>query len=106
MESVRECSRCGGSYRLTRDKPGKIDVCHQCGSITETTARVGGNMVWDGKQAPEIEIKPMKDAVKFNSKTRRLGAGVTASLCVNKKQAESELFRNGQWMSDEVLKKD
>lgn len=106
MDEPRDCTRCGESYRLTRDKPGKIDVCHRCGSMTETTARVGGNMIWDGKHTPEIEIKPMRDARKFNSKTRRLGAGVTASLCVSKKQAESDLFSNGQWMKDESLEGD
>lgn len=106
MEASRECSRCGGTYRLTRDKPGKIDVCHRCGSITETEARVGGNMVWQGKHAPEIEIKPMRAAQRFASKTRRLGAGVTASMIVSKKQAESELFHNGQWMKNDPLEGD
>jgi hypothetical protein len=103
MKEIRECSRCGAEYRLTRDKPGKIDVCHQCGSITETEARVGGNMIWSSKHAPELEIKPMKEAQRFNSKIRRLGAGVTASIIKNKKGAERELFRNGQWMKDDPL---
>jgi hypothetical protein len=60
-------------------------------------------MIWDGKQAPEIEIKSMLSAKRFNAKTRRLGAGVTASLITRKKQAEQELFRNGQWMSDDSM---
>jgi hypothetical protein len=74
--------------------------------MTETVSRVGGNMIWDGKHAPEIEIKSMKAAKRFASKTRRLGAGVTASICVSKKQAESELFRNGQWMKDDTMEAD
>lgn len=105
-EELRRCTQCGDKYRLTRDKPGKIYLCWGCGARTETEARVGGNMVWTGKQAPEIEIKSMKEAKKFAAKTRRLGAGVTASLCVSKKKAESELFRNGQWMKNEPMEGD
>jgi hypothetical protein len=100
------CRQCGSKYRLTRDKPGKIYLCWGCGSRTETEARVGGNMIWEGKQAPYIEVKPMKEAQRFASKTRRLGAGVTASLITRKKQAEQELFRNGQWMKDDSLETD
>lgn len=105
-EELRKCTQCGNKYRLTKDKPGKIYLCWGCGSRTETTARVGGNMVWDGKHAPEIEIKSMLEAKRFASKTRRLGAGVTASLITRKKQAEQELFRNGQWMLNDSLGED
>lgn len=102
----RECSKCGNEYHLTRDKPGKIDQCWKCGAASETEARVGGNMIWLGKQAPEIEIKSMAEAKRFNAKTRRLGAGVTASLCVSKKRAEKEMFQNGQWIKDDSLEGD
>ena len=102
-QEPRECVDCGDEYKLTPDKPGKINQCHQCGAKSETTARVGGNMIYDGKQAPEIEIKPMTEAKKFNAKTRRLGVGVTASICVSKKQAEQDLFRNGQWLKDDPI---
>jgi hypothetical protein len=99
-QDLRACSDCGDEYRLTPTKPGKVNQCHQCGSKSETTARVGGNMIYTSKQAPEIEIKSMTEAKKFNSKTRRLGAGVTASLVTSKKGSERELFHNGQWMGD------
>lgn len=102
-QDSRICVDCGSDYKLTAKKPGKINQCHQCGSKSETTARVGGNMIFTSKHAPEIEIKPMTEAKKFNSKQRRLGAGVTASICVNKKQAEQELFCNGQWMKDDPI---
>jgi DNA-directed RNA polymerase subunit RPC12/RpoP len=102
-QDTRSCADCGNNYKLTLAKPGKVNQCHQCGSRSETMARVGGNMVYTGKQAPEIEIKPMADARRFNNKTRRLGAGVTASLVTRKKEAEQDLFRHGQWMKDEPL---
>lgn len=102
-QDTRTCVDCGDEYKLTAKKPGKINQCHQCGSLSETTVRVGGNMIFTSKHAPEIEIKPMDEAQKFNSKTKRLGAGVTASIIKNKKGAERELFRNGQWMKDDPL---
>lgn len=103
-QDTRECVDCGDEYKLTPSKPGKVNQCHQCGAKSETTARVGGNMIYTSKQAPEIEIKPMEEAKRFNSKTRRLGAGVTASIVVDKKGAERELFRNGQWMKDDPMR--
>lgn len=102
-QDTRICIDCGNEYKLTANKPGKVNQCFQCGSKSETTARVGGNMVYDGKHAPEIEIKSMKEAKRFNAKSRRLGAGVTASLTVSKKGAEKDLFASGQWMSDESI---
>ena len=102
-DNSRTCSDCGDEYHLTRDKPGKIYQCWSCGSKSETTERVGGNMIFTSKHAPEIEIKPMDEARRFNSKTKRLGAGVTASIIKSKKGAERELFHNGQWMKDDPL---
>jgi DNA-directed RNA polymerase subunit RPC12/RpoP len=100
------CVHCGREFEPSQNKPGKVNECWQCGSKTETTARVGANMIWTGKQAPEIEIKSLASAKKFAAKTRRFGAGVTASIVVSKKKAESDLFRNGQWMSDESIRED
>jgi len=100
------CVHCGKEFEPSQNKPGKVNECWQCGSKTETTARVGGNMIWLGKQAPEIEIKSLQAAKKFASKTRRLGAGVTASIVANKKGAEKELFKNGQWMKNDPLEGD
>lgn len=100
-DEIRECSICGREYFLDRNKPGLIHQCWDCGASHETTARVGGNMIYTSKQAPEIEIKSMHDAKKFNRQTRRLGAGVTASIIANKKKAESDLFSQGTWMRND-----
>lgn len=102
-QESRTCIDCGNNYTLTMSKPGKVNQCHQCGSRSETTARVGGNMIYTSKQAPTLEIKSMAAAKRFNSQTRRLGAGVTASIITNKKKSENELFRNGQWMLNEPM---
>ena len=100
------CIHCEKEFQPSQQKPGKVNECWSCGLTHETTARVGGNMIWLGKQAPEIEIKSMKAAKKFASKTRRLGAGVTASIIANKKGAEKDLFRNGQWMKNDPMSGD
>jgi hypothetical protein len=105
-DDIRECSECGARYRLTRQKPGRIDQCDRCGQRAGEVERVGGNMIWHHKTGPEIEIKSGTAARDFAAKTRRLGAGVTASLCESKAGAEKELFKHGQWMSTEPLKGD
>jgi hypothetical protein len=102
---IRECAECGNRYRLTQDKPGKINVCGDCGRAGEVE-RAGGNMIWHHKTGPEIEIKSRSQAEAFAGKTRRLGAGVTASLTQSKTAAEAELFKNGQWMKTEPMKAD
>ena len=45
-----ECVKCGSLFESSTRKPGKVNECWTCGSRSETTARVGGNMVWDGKR--------------------------------------------------------
>jgi hypothetical protein len=74
---MRTCVVCESEFQLTADKPGKINECPAC---SRDVPRVGGNMVWAHKTAPELEIKPMAEARRFASRTRRFGAGVTACL--------------------------
>lgn len=103
-DEIRECSECGARYRLTRQKPGRIDQCGACGQRAGEVERVGGNMIWHHKTGPEIEIKSRSAAQAFAATTRRLGAGVTASLCQSKAGAEKELFKDGQWTPAVPLK--
>jgi hypothetical protein len=103
-DEMRECSDCGEKYRLTRDKPGKIDVCGKCGLKAGEVERLGGNMVYTHKTAPALEIKPLSEAEAFARKTRRFGAGVTQSLCESKGRHEKTMFKDGTWMKNEPLK--
>jgi hypothetical protein len=73
------CVHCGRGIDHSQTKPGKINECGECGSNSDIE-RLGGNMVWTSKHAPELEIKPMTQAVAFAKKQRRFGAGVTASI--------------------------
>ena len=106
--SPRICIDCGEEFKITLDKPGRINQCAECGESTELDGeeRLGGNMIYTGKQAPEIEIKPISRAQDFAGKTQRFGAGVTMSICESKGAAERSLFSKGQWMSTESLRKD
>lgn len=106
--TTRQCDDCSEEYKLTSDKPGRINQCGECGESTELDGeeRLGGNMIWTGKQAPEIEIKPISRAQDFADKTQRFGAGVTMSICESKGAAERSLFSQGQWMSTESLQKE
>lgn len=75
---LRICKHCDEEFELKPGKPGLIDYCpRHSHEIVELT---GGNMIWDHKTAPYIETKPMHDAKRFASLTRRLGAGVTRSI--------------------------
>jgi DNA-directed RNA polymerase subunit M/transcription elongation factor TFIIS len=77
------CIHCGGAIEHRQDKPGKINECAKCG-LHRDVPRVGGNMIWTSKQAPEIEIKSLTEARSFARKTKRFGAGVTRSIVQSK----------------------
>ena len=89
MATNRQCSKCFGAYVLTPDKPGLIHHCPECSR--ETTERLGGNMVYSHKTAPEIEIKSISDAKVFAKKQRRFGAGVTQCLTVGRETAHNQM---------------
>jgi DNA-directed RNA polymerase subunit RPC12/RpoP len=97
------CVDCGEEFVWYKDKPGRINQCTECGQEVEVE-RLGGNMIYLHKTGGYIEIKPLSEAEEFADKTRRLGAGVTASLTQSKRMAERQLFNHGQWMKDDKFK--
>ena len=52
----RTCAKCGREYNPADKTHGLITLCNQCAPL-ETTPRVGGNMIWDSKHAPELVIR-------------------------------------------------
>jgi hypothetical protein len=80
--SNRTCSRCQREFVLKPGKPGLIHHCPQCS--TETVELLGGNMIYQHKTGGYIEVKPLEEARRFAKKTKRLGAGVTASITESK----------------------
>lgn len=90
----KQCSICERPYKLTQSKPGLVSQCWDCGQEYEDEKdiqRVGGNMIWLHKTGPEIEIKSMEKTKLFAKMTKRLGAGVTMSLCVSKTLLEQQM---------------
>lgn len=97
MPDPKECVNCGEEFYPKRDKPGKIDECWTCGRKSEKDiVKLGGNMIWEHKTAPTIEIKPLSEARSFAKKTRRFGAGVLASITQPKMTDEERADANKQ----------
>jgi len=64
--------------------PGFRNQCPTCSLSQSEPEPIGGNMIWDHKTAPYIELKPMSQAKIFAAQTKRFGAGVTACLVESK----------------------
>ena len=102
MPKMITCRECGITFTLYPKKPGFIDQCASCGTMEEDRQtesgieRLGGNMVYLHKTGAQIEIKPMSEARKFSSKTRRFGAGVTMSLTESKYAHEKVIEGEGR----------
>lgn len=90
----KACRDCGEEFSWYKGKPGFIDQCRDCGERYEGTQDIvplGGNMIYTHKTGGYIEVKPMDQAKKFAQKSKRLGAGVTASLTESRLAAEIKL---------------
>jgi len=68
--------------------PGLVDHCPNCS--VETTPRVGGNMVWTHKTAPELEIKPMRLAIQFARLQKRFGVGPLRAIVQAKEPSNKQ----------------
>lgn len=85
------CRTCHEEFDFFEGKPGYRNQCTLCAC---DVAKVGGNMVWSHKTAPELEIKPMKEARRFAAQTRRLGAGVIRSITERKTTFEEDRYNS------------
>lgn len=66
------CRDCGKEFF---EKPsgsrGYRNQCTACAIDQQEPEPTGGNMVWDHKTAPYIELKPMSRAQAFNAMANR-----------------------------------
>jgi len=69
---IRECRNCGELYDPAHKAKGYIYLCEECSG--NDVERTGGNMIWEHKTAPYIEIKPMGEAERFAKKQVRTSA--------------------------------
>jgi hypothetical protein len=79
---TRACIECGLDFVLKPNKPGLVGTCPDCS--TETVEQIGGNMIWEHKTAPMLEIKPVGEAEAFARKQKRFGAGPLRSIVTSK----------------------
>jgi hypothetical protein len=79
---IRECRHCGNSYDTRSKTKGFVYLCEECSA--PDVEPLGGNMIWEHKTAPYIEIKPMGEAERFAAKQVRTSA---ASPLLNMCQA-------------------
>lgn len=92
---MRNCRFCTEPFTPLPGKPGHIDVCYatECqrhdAKQTPEPDKLGGNMVWDHKTAPELEIKPLARAQAFAKLTRRTGCGPLRAITQSKAPARS-----------------
>ena len=88
-----QCIKCNQIVILTPDKPGRINECYDCGRKSEIP-RVGGNMIWSHKTAPDLEIKSMKEAKVFAKQQKRFGAGPLRSIVTSREPSTKEIGAN------------
>lgn len=86
---------CRTCHREFPEKPlgsrGYRNQCLSCSDAQEEPEKTGGNMIWEHKTGPYIELKPISKAKTFARRTRRLGGvGVTASITEPKEPLFSE----------------
>jgi len=77
-----ECRDCHVEFVPYHGKPGYINQCEDCAT---DVPKLGGNMIWDHKTAPYIEVKPMAEAVQFAKLTNRSSASAPLRSIVTSK---------------------
>jgi hypothetical protein len=107
---MKLCRYCEEPFKPMPNKPGRIDVCYKtdCQEQDEKEMpepdRLGGNMIWNHKTAPEIEVKFLVEAKDFAKKTKRIGAGVVRSMTESKELSYAILTKQ-QFNGDKAMKK-
>jgi hypothetical protein len=92
MRRLLICHICETEFLLLPDHPGLATKCRECQDKGADTPRVMGKLAWSGKHSFELEITANREeAIWFNNAQKRLGAGVTRSLCEPKEPRESAL---------------
>lgn len=77
------CKTCRKEFQLRVDHRGYANVCVDCSK--GDVDRVMGKVAWSGKHCMEMEVTSNRaEAIYFNGRQKRLGAGVMRSLCESK----------------------
>jgi hypothetical protein len=79
--ACRDCSNEFDPKTTAGRQYGYVNQCNDCADPEKEVERLGGNMIWEHKTAPTLEIKPMCKALSFANNQKRIGAGVLANIC-------------------------
>ena len=79
-----QCRDCGRNFQPFHGKPGFINQCEECATDVPL---IGGNMIWEHKTAPGIEIKPLVEAQVFARAQRRSSASSPLRSIVQGREA-------------------
>lgn len=90
------CRDCGEEFEPNYASPGFFNQCRVCSEVAGDVPRLGGNMIWHHKTGPEIEIKSMKEAKAFASKTARFGVGPLRSIVESKTPLGSDSYESSK----------
>lgn len=80
------CVDCGIDFVSTKNKPGKINQCEDCGE--DNTDRRTGVMIYGGKNGAEIQINSNPELTQYmieKTKLRNKGSNLGSNLKVSSK---------------------
>lgn len=90
MSDVKQCVHCGAEFKLYHGKPGKVNECDLCAD--EPVVKYTGNMIYDHKTGPSIQINKDPELTKYingATKLRNKGSNLGNNLKVNSAKAKS-----------------
>jgi len=90
MKKTLICTDCECEFEFSSNKPGKINVCEDCGF--DPFVRYTGNMIFDHKTGADIQINSDPELTKYiidSTKLRNKASNLGNNLKVNSAKSRS-----------------
>lgn len=87
---VLVCVECESDFEFKSNKPGKINLCEDCGH--DPVVRYTGNMIYDHKTGADIQINSDPELTAYiseSTKLRNKGSNLGNNLKVNSAKSRS-----------------
>lgn len=100
----RKCKRCEDLFEVLPQHKGFVDICMNCYDAKEDVPTLKGVVRWENKHTPVLT--PVREEIfqEHRRLTRRLGAGVTGSLCPSSKgRVDSEAHKTNSGTEEHAL---
>lgn len=84
------CTECESEFEFKINKPGKINLCEDCGD--DPVTRYTGNMIYDHKTGADIQINSDPELTAYitqSTKLRNKGSNLGNNLKVNSAKSRS-----------------